>query len=567
MASERPRELLLVVGRVETMAPTADGRPADAILVRDGRIAAVGSGAELRREAADGVEVVDLPGTTVLPGINDSHVHVASWGATRPPLALDVSPRAVGSIADIAQAVRAAAHRAPVDEWIRGSGWHLASLAECVSGERRSPTRQDLDAVAPDHPVALADFSQHALWVNSRALAIAGVDASTETPAGGDIPRDEHGEPIGILSEFSAQRLVARHMPTFTREERKAAIREATAELHRLGITSLTDPALGPGGGDGILGTETLRAYEELLLDGELKLRVNVLLLFGAEGSGTADDVARGLREVRVDSGDERWLRDAGMKIFADGIPPLYTSWLSEPYAGDERKGSLVIPGGDDDERVAELFEMVRLGHAAGRQVGIHATGDRAIDAVVDAFASAQRRHPRDDPRHYVIHGDLASAATLRAMARHGVGLNVQPQIKIGAAELMASLLGEERAAYQWPNRLALDTGVWVAFSSDAPVCWPDWREGVAGAVLRRSLATGAVAGPEQRITVREALHAYTVGGAYQDFAEHFKGTIEPGHVADLCVLEADPLEVDPEDIPAIEVAATFVDGEAVFTK
>lgn len=566
MASEQPRELLLVAGRVETMASAATPPP-DALLVRDGRIAAVGTGAELRRQASAAVEVVDLPGTTVLPGINDSHLHLAAWGATRPPLALDVSPRAVRSIAEIAEAVRAAADRTPPGEWIRGSGWHLASLAECVSGDRATPTRRDLDTVAPDHPVALADFSQHALWVNSRALAIAGVDASTETPAGGDIPRDEHGEPIGILSEFSAQRLVARHMPTFTRDERKAAIREATAELHRLGITSVTDPAVGPGGGDGILGTETLRAYEDLLRDGELMLRVNVLLLFGAEGSGTAHDVAAGLRNVRVDSGDDRWLRDAGMKIFADGIPPLYTSWLSQPYAGDDRTGSLVIPGADDDERVAELTEMVRLGHAAGRQVGVHATGDRAIDAVVDAFASAQERHRRDDTRHYVIHGDLASAATLQAMARHGFGLNVQPQIKIGATELMSSLLGEERGAYQWPNRLALDSGVWMAFSSDAPVCWPDWREGVAGAVLRKSSATGAVAGPEQRINVREALKAYTVGGAYQDFAEHFKGTIAPGQVADLCVLAADPFEVDPEDIPAIDVVATFVDGQAVFTQ
>jgi predicted amidohydrolase YtcJ len=559
-------ELLLLVGRVETLGATPTA-PSDAILVRAGRIAAVGTASDLRREAGSHVEVVDLPGTTAIPGINDSHLHLASWGATQPPLALDVSPRAVGSIGEIVEAVRSATQRTPVGEWIRGSGWHLASLAECVSGDRRSPTRQDLDAVAPDHPVALADFSQHALWVNSRALAIAGVDARTETPPGSDIPRDERGEPIGILSEFAAQALVSRHMPTFTREDRKAAIRRATAELHALGITSVTDPAVGPGGGDSMLGTETLRAYEELLLDGELGLRVNVLLLFGAEGSGTARDVATGLREIRVDSADELWLRDAGMKIFADGIPPLYTSWLSEPYADRDVVGSLVIPGADDDERAAELFEMVRLGHVAGRQVGVHATGDRAIDVVVDAFVAAQERHRRDDARHYVIHGDLASAPTLRAMARHGFGVNVQPQIKIAATELMAGLLGEERGAYQWPNRLMLDSGVWVAFSSDAPVCWPDWREGVAGAVLRRSLSSGAVAGPEQRITVREALRAYTVGGAYQDFAERVKGTIEPGRVADLCVLDADPFEVDPQDIPAIGIAATFVDGEAVFTR
>ena len=561
------RELLLVAGRVETMQSPGGAPSADAILMRDGHIAAVGAASDLRGGLGRGAEVVDFPGTTVLPGINDSHLHLASWGATRPPLALDVSPRAVGSIADVAEAVRKAVRDTPPGQWIRGSGWHLASLAECVSDGRRRPSREDLDAVAPDHPVALADFSQHALWVNSRALAIAGVDATTETPAGGDIPRDGHGEPIGILAEFAAQQLVARHMPTFTLEQRKLAIREAIGELHCLGITSVTDPALGPGGGDGLLGTETIRAYEELLRDRELNLRINVLLLFGAEGSGTARDVDTGLREVRVDSSDDRWLREAGMKIFADGIPPLYTSWLSEPYEGEERTGSLVIPGDEDADRVAELAEMVRLAHVAGHQVGIHATGDRAIDAALDAFIAAQRQHPRDDPRHYIIHGDLASAGALSAMARHGFGLNVQPQIKPGAAELMTSLLGPDRGAYQWPNRLALDTGVQLAFSSDAPVCWPDWREGVAAAVLRRSYATGAVAGPEQCIGTREALHAYTVGGAYQDRAEDFKGTIAPGHVADFCVLAADPLEVDPQEIPAIEIVATFVGGTAVFTK
>jgi predicted amidohydrolase YtcJ len=561
------RELLLLAGRVETMGPPTAAPAADAILVRDGRIAAVGAGSDLRREVGAGAEVIDFPGATVLPGINDSHLHLASWGTTRSPLALDVSPREVGSIADVVDAVRSAVRETPEGQWIRGSGWHLASLAECVSDRHRQPTRQDLDAVAPDHPVALADFSQHALWVNSRALTIARVDANTETPPGGEIPRDEHGEPIGILSEFAAQRLVARHLPTFTREDRKAAIREAAATLHQLGITSVTDPALGPGGGEGILGTDTIRAYEELLRDGELRLRVNVLLLFGGEGSATASDVEAGLREVHIASGDERWLREAGMKIFADGIPPLYTSWLWEPYEGDERTGSLVIPGEDDDDRVAELAEMVRLAHVAGHQVGIHATGDRAIDASVDAFTAAQRSHPRDDPRHYIIHGDLTSAATLRAMAREGFGLNVQPQIKPGAAELMTSLLGQARSAYQWPNRLALDSGVRIAFSSDAPVCWPDWREGVAAAVLRRSYATGSVAGPEQCIDVCEALHAYTAGSAYQDHAEDFKGTIAPGRAADLCVLGANPLEVDPQDIPAIEIVATLVDGTVVFRK
>jgi predicted amidohydrolase YtcJ len=206
----------------------------------------------------------------------------------------------------------------------------------------------------------------------------------------------------------------------------------------------------------------------------------------------------------------------------------------------------------------------VRLAHAAGHQVGIHATGDAAIDATVDAFAAAVARHPRPDPRHYVIHADLTYAASLRTMGEHRFGASSQPSIKTAAAHLSALLLGEERASYQWPYRSMLDAGVPLVFSSDAPVVWPDWRQGVAAAALRTSAANGHVYGPEERITVEEAIAAYTSGGAWQDFAEHEKGTVEVGKVADLCVLGGDPFTGDPAEIPEMPVLATVLDGEPV---
>jgi predicted amidohydrolase YtcJ len=254
-----------------------------------------------------------------------------------------------------------------------------------------------------------------------------------------------------------------------------------------------------------------------------------------------------------------------GIKIFGDGIPPLHTAWLHEPYADAPTRGSLVIPGDDDGARVAELHELVRLAHAAGHQIGIHATGDAAIDATVDAFAGAVARHPRPDTRHYVIHADLTYAASLRTMGEHAFGASSQPSIKTAAAHLSALLLGEERAAYQWPYRSMLDAGVPLVFSSDAPVVWPDWRQGVAAAVLRTSAANGAVYGPEERITVPEAIAAYTTGGAWQDFAEDEKGTLEPGKVADLCVLGGDPFTADPAEIPEMPILATVLGGEPVY--
>jgi predicted amidohydrolase YtcJ len=555
-------ELVVVGARVH---PGAAPRPdAQAVAIQRGRITAVGTEREIRALTGPRTEVLEMPGATLLAGMNDAHAHIAQWGASRPPLALDVSPRTVGSIAEIADMVRAAAAQEPAGTWIRGFGWDVGFLAECTADPRRRLTRADLDAAAPEHPVILADFSLHAIWVNSKAIELAGVTAATPTPTGADISRDERGEPEGIFSEFAAQNLIQQHVPELTRAERQTAIAAATAELHRLGTTSVTDPALGPGGGGGMLGTETLRAYEDMARDGELGLRVSALLLFGAEGAVTVEDMREGLETFRVDAPAGSRLRVGGIKIFGDGIPPLHTGWLHEPYADAPTRGSLVIPGDDDDARVAELHELVRLAHAAGHQIGVHATGDAAIDATVDAFAAAVARHPRADTRHYVIHADLTYAATLRTMGEHAFGASSQPSIKTAAAHLSALLLGEERAAYQWPYRSMLDAGVPLVFSSDAPVVWPDWRQGVAAAVLRTSVANGAVYGPEERITVQEAIAAYTTGGAWQDFAEDEKGTIEPGKVADLCVLGGDPFTADPAEIPDMPILATVLDGRPV---
>ncbi|MER6983601.1 amidohydrolase family protein, partial [Streptomyces carpinensis] len=219
---------------------------------------------------------------------------------------------------------------------------------------------------------------------------------------------------------------------------------------------------------------------------------------------------------------------------------------------------------GTDDERVAEIREMVRHAHAAGYQVGVHVTGDRGIDTVVDAFAAATDAHPRPDARHYVIHGDFLTPRSMERLAEHGFGANMNPTIKWTIADLEEELVGPERAAYEWPYRDAIDAGVTVASSSDAPVTLPDWRQGIATMLLRESKASGRVSGPDQRITLAEALRTYTANGAWQDFADDWKGTLEAGKVADLCVLGGDLLTADPHDIPGLPVTLTVFGGEIV---
>jgi predicted amidohydrolase YtcJ len=344
-----------------------------------------------------------------------------------------------------------------------------------------------------------------------------------------------------------------------TEADRRSALRRAWDVLLPLGITGYTEPGLGPGADGqhgGACGADVLATYEAMAVAGELPVRVTALLLFGElDGPGEPGDLERGLRELpRVRTADPRWWRVAGVKLFADGIPPMRTAWMAEPYAGGGR-GRPITTGGDDGERLGKLLAMVDHAHRAGHQVGVHATGSAAVAAMAGALAEAMARDGRRDARHYVIHGDCASPEALRAMAGAGIGLNSQPTIYTATRGLLAEALGPGRAAETFPLRAALDAGVRLCLSSDGPVTAPDWRVSVADAASR------VEDGADRRIAVSEAIRAYTATPAWQDRAESWKGSIEVGKVADLCVLAADPLTTPPADIPGIEVVMTVIDG------
>jgi hypothetical protein len=264
--------------------------------------------------------------------------------------------------------------------------------------------------------------------------------------------------------------------------------------------------------------------------------------------------------------GEHHWLRFPGVKIFADGVPLTYTSWMNEDYVGGEfGHGRSVIPGKTDGEQRDNLIDMIRFIHSRGYQIGLHATGDRAIDAAVDGFAEAMQEMPGGDPRHYVIHGDFISRDKAETLKRLNCGVAMQPFISAMIADFEPHVVGEERAAYEWPTRTVLDAGANLTSSSDAPVTYPNWRLGVQAAVLRKGLISGEVSGPEERIGVEEAIRTYTINGAWQDHMETVKGSIEPGKLADLCIIGEDILNVDPQEIGAIPVLMTVVGGRIVF--
>ncbi|ONI86998.1 metal-dependent hydrolase [Actinosynnema sp. ALI-1.44] len=348
--------------------------------------------------------------------------------------------------------------------------------------------------------------------------------------------------------------------PLCTPEERRSAILKAGDLLARLGITSYTEPGLGPGedaGSAGAFGMSVVEQYRSLAAEGLLRARVTALWLYGElDGPSTLDDYRAGLAALGGGDSDPATLNFAGVKIFADGIPPMQSAYTHHCYA-DGSHAELLVAGEDDAEREQNLTTMIIEAHHAGLQVGVHATGDRAIELMLDAVERA--RAERDvDLRHYVIHGDMVNPAQLKRMARLGVGLSTQAGIAVRTAGAVGAVLGADRARNTWPLRETLDVGIPLCLTSDAPVLPPDWRREIAAA----DEWMGPADDPRDR--VETLLRCYTVNPARQDGAETWKGTLAEGMVADLCVLAADPLTVTAAELPDVDVDMTVLGGRVV---
>ncbi|UPO77192.1 amidohydrolase family protein [Arthrobacter sp. Helios] len=350
-----------------------------------------------------------------------------------------------------------------------------------------------------------------------------------------------------------------------TGEDRRNAILRTGRLLASLGITSYTEPGLGPGednGPTGCFGSGVLDAYRELADAGDLTARVTVLNLFGElDGASDIESFERGLRGFRPYEGDQKWLHLAGVKIFADGIPPMHNAWTHHCYP-DGSSGDLLVDGTDTAAREGNLRRMILSAHAAGHQIGVHATGDRSIETFLEAVESAGLESARA-ARHYVIHGDLISGAALARLGSLGMGINIQPGIAVATAPMLAGVLSDQIAASAWPILSAMGGPAKLCLSSDAPVLSPDWRQGIAAA--GEWVGTGHGMGNRELMT--GLLRSYTSHAAWQDKAEAWKGTLEPGKAADLCVLEHNPLEVSPGDLPGVRVDLTVVDGRIVYDR
>jgi predicted amidohydrolase YtcJ len=517
---------------------TLDGSypTATALAVKAGRIAAVGDTASILSLASPNTRLNNLDGQTVVPGLVDAHVHWQRFAESRREVNLD----GVRSKAQALEKIAELAQNTSPGSWITGFGWSHDLWGEVF------PTARDLDAIAPDHPVYLRGRSGHNAWVNSAALRVAGIDRETPAPEGAEIVRDADGEPTGILLEWGAMALVSRHIPTLSAEQIADIMRDAQAHAHALGMTGLHDFDDQPC----LAGLQVMRER------GELGLRVlkNVNLKY-------LDSLLH--MGLRTGFGDD-WLRIGALKLFADGSLGAHTALMLEPYTDDPDNMGLAVTS------KADMLDAATRATLAGLPTTIHAIGDRAVRDVLDVFEAvraleAERGIPRSARRHRIEHVQCIHPDDAPCLARLGLIASMQPIHATSDWQIAERAWGLARSAWSYNPRLQLDYGAVVAFGSDAPYDHLGIMAGIHAAVTRRRAdGSPGVDGwmPAAKVTIDEALRAYTVAPAYAAGMEDRLGRIKPTYLADLTVLDADPYAVEPDALLEIGVVGTMVGGE-----
>jgi predicted amidohydrolase YtcJ len=530
-------DLLLVNARVITMDPA---RPrATAVAVAGGRIAGVYDGAP----GVSAAEVIDLRGATLIPGFHDAHNHMVGFG-----LSLSEVDLRVGDLDELYDRVAAGAAATPAGEWVIGAGYDQSRTGA-------HPHRDVLDKIAPDHRVWLKHTSGHMCVVNSLVLRDIGIDAQAPPVDGGRVAVDAAGRPTGLIEE-RAQELVGRLALPVPLATLTDAVAAAGEHYLREGLTSVTEAGVG-GGWVGQSPVE-LAAYVAAREQGRLHVRTELMVVsdaFHPVGAHPADGVETGIDlGMRTGFGDD-WLRLGPMKIFTDGSLVGRTAAMSAPYDGEP--GNRGYLQGD----AGRLAETIIAAHQAGWRVAAHAIGDRAIDLALDAFDAAASRYPRRDTRHRIEHFAAARPDQVARAAALGVIPVGQGRFASELGDGMLASAGPGRQSWLYRQRSLLDAGLVLPGSSDRPVATGAPLLGIHDMVNRRT-ASGAPFNAAEAITAEEALRAYTWGSAYASKAEHVKGSIEVGKLADLTVLSEDPTAVSPDRIAALEVIATIVDGQ-----
>ncbi|CAN5863125.1 amidohydrolase [soil metagenome] len=530
-------DLLVFNGKIVTN--NSSFQMAEAMAVREDKIIAVGSNTEIGKLSGPTTRRIDLKGRTVIPGLIDTHTHALDWARSVVRKELDLSYPKVSKIEDVVRAVAERAKGLQPGQWISGTSWDDAKL-----DEKRYVTRADLDAVTPTHPVYLMHVSGHLAAANSAALKLAGITNETPDPSGGLIEKDLQGQPTGILKD-NAMGLVARVLPTPTKDDAVNAIDHLSRAAAAVGLTTIHDIALSP---------EDFNAYQQARRQGMLKIRVHLAPLVSRP-----QDIER-LKGMGVYTGfGDSQLKFGPVKIFTDGGMGARTIAIYPPSVQNEPEnfGLLLWKAEDLQQTQQQLVEL-------GWQLATHAIGDRAIDQVLDSYAKISKLHPDRQMRHRIIHCGVATPAVQKRLREFNVLVDSNPPFVYWIGSWFEKY-GPERVRWSYPAKSYFDNSIIVSGGSDVYVTpiSPWW--GIWAAVVRREMKSGKVLAPEERINVRQALQMYTLNGAYAGFEEKLKGSLEAGKLADFVVLDRNLLEIPIEQLKDVKALATFVGGQAVY--
>jgi len=529
--------LVLMNGKIWTVN---EAQPrAEAVACLGNRIVAVGQNAEIRRWIGPSTQAIDLGGKLVLPGFNDAHVHFLDGGQNLASVQL----RSARSEAEFRTRIAAFAARLPSGRWITGGDWDHENWSPA-----RLPTRQLIDDVSAGHPVFVERLDGHMALANSLALKLAGITRDTPDPPGGTIVRDASGEPTGVLKDAAMGR-VEQVLPAPTPDEAAEALRAAMRYAAENGVTSVQDMSAAP---------DTLRVYQTLLARGELTVRIS-----GHQPLATWQHLAAvGLRAA---FGGEK-LHIGGLKGFADGSLGSTTALFFEPYLDAPNTSGLA-----NSEMIPEskMQDHILGADRAGLQVAIHAIGDKANHLILGMYEEAERRDGPRDRRFRIEHAQHLRPDDIPRFARLRVIASMQPYHCIDDGRWAEKRIGPERAKTTYAFRTLLDTGAVLAFGSDWPVAPMVPLMGIYAAATRRTLDGKHPDGwiPEQKITVAEAIRAYTMGSAYASFDEKIKGSVETGKLADMVVVSEDILGIPPAEIEKSRVEMTVFDGKVIYRR
>jgi hypothetical protein len=547
-----PADLVLRDAKILTVdEPFSDAR---ALAVRDGRFVAVGSNEDVRAYVGSTTRVIEGRGRTVIPGLIDTHVHALGVAATE----AEQPFRNLQSIAELQEWIRTEARRRPQETWIWTPRVYPTRLRE-----RRFPTRKELDAAAPQHPVAVD--GAYALSLNTAALRAAGITRDSADPPGGAIVKDVAGEPTGLLRNVGA--LLARFHTEASTVPPLDTLQRVHEQYIATGITSVIERAAT---------VEGYRAYEALKRADRLKVRATVTIRIPR-----ADDAAEVERFVtslpfRFGSGDD-WLKVGPLKIFTDGGILIGTAFMREPYGPGAHQLYAV-----DDPRYrgfltltpAQIASAILIGHQHGWQMVAHVTGDAGVDVVLDAFEAAEKAQPAPDRRHTLIHAYFVHPETAARAARIGVLVDTQPAWYYKDADALSTGLGPERLAHFIGLRTLRQAGVDVAINTDH-MFGLDRDQAmnpfnpfltIYAATTRRT-ESGQVIGGDEAVSRQEALRMMTSVAARFSFDEKTRGSIEPGKLADFVVLDQDILTCSPEQLRAIRPEVTVIGGRIAFDR